>query len=168
VTDRAQAHSGWAAAVGLAGWLIASYAAAAVGGIASANADTFYRELARPDWAPPAWLFGPVWTILYFLIGLAAWLVWRARGFSGAPVALGLFCTQLALNALWTWLFFAWQRGALASAEIVLLWVLIAATTVAFWRVVPMAGALLLPYLAWVTYAAALTIAVWQRNPSLL
>ena len=155
-------------ALGLLGWAVLCYAAAALGAIASAQAGSFYAELARPDWAPPGSVFAPVWTVLYGLMAIAAWLVWRARGWHGARGALGLFVVQLAVNALWTWLFFAWRRGGLAFAEIVLLLVLIAGTVVAFWRIRPMAGALLLPYLAWVAFATALTWSTWQRNPSLL
>lgn len=154
--------------LGLAGWLFLSFAAAAVGGIASASAGDFYTSLNRPTWAPPPWLFGPVWTVLYLLIGIAAWLVWRARGFAGARTALALFLLQLALNSLWTWLFFAWRQGALAFAEILVLWFLILATAIAFWRIRALAGALLLPYLLWVGFAAALTWAVWRANPSIL
>jgi benzodiazapine receptor len=106
--------------------------------------------------------------VLYFLMGIAAWLVWRARGFSGACTALSLFVIQLAANALWTWLFFAWQQGALAFAEILALWILIAATTAAFWRVRPLAGALLLRYLTWAAFASVLTFATGQRNPHIL
>jgi tryptophan-rich sensory protein len=153
---------------GLIAWLVLVLAAAASGGFASAGAGDFYGQLLRPAWAPPAWLFGPVWSALYLLMGIAAWLVWRARGWRGAGVALGLFIVQLVLNALWTWLFFAWRQGALALAEIVLLWVLILATVIAFWRVRPLAGVLLLPYLAWVGFAAPLTHAVWRLNPQLL
>jgi benzodiazapine receptor len=154
--------------IGLAGWLLGSFAAAAVGGVASANAGGFYQQLVRPGWAPPPWLFGPVWSVLYLLMGIAAWLVWRERGFRGARTALTLFVVQLAANALWTWLFFAWRRGALAFGEILLLWVLIVATLVAFWWVRPLAGALLVPYLLWVTFASALTFAVWRMNPAVL
>ena len=154
--------------VGLLGWLGICFAAAAIGGFASANAGDFYRQLARPVWAPPAWLFAPAWTVLYCLMGIAAWLVWRERGFRKAYVALSLFLLQLAVNALWTWLFFVWRLGAFAFGEILILWVLIFCTVVAFWHVRRVAGALLIPYLAWVTYAAALTHAVWQRNPTLL
>lgn len=155
-------------AFALLGWLLLVFAAAAVGGFASASAGEFYRELARPSWAPPGWLFGPVWSILYALMGIAAWLVWRARGFAGARSALVLFIVQLVANALWTWLFFVWRQGSLAFAEIVLLWVLILATIVLFWRVSNVAAALLLPYLAWVSFAAALTLATWRLNPGLL
>ena len=161
-------HSGARQWIGLAGWLAASYAAAAVGGVASARAGDFYQQLARPAWAPPSWLFGPVWTTLYLMMGIAAWLVWRQRGFRGARGALTLFVVQLAANALWTWLFFAWRRGALAFGEILLLWVLIVATLLAFWRIRPLAGALLVPYLLWVSFAAALTWSVWRLNPGLL
>ncbi len=155
-------------AVGLLAWLLVSFAAAAAGGVASADAGSFYAQLSRPAWAPPASLFGPVWSVLYLLQGIGAWLVWRERGFRGARAALGLFLVQLAANALWTWLFFAWRRGALAFGEVLVLWVLIVATIVAFRRVRPLAGALLLPYLLWVSFAAALTCAVWQLNPRLL
>ena len=154
--------------LGLAGWLALSFLAAAAGGIASANADGFYVQLARPAWAPPPWLFGPVWTVLYVLMAIAAWLVWKARGFAGARAALALFVVQLALNALWTWIFFAWRQGAWAFAEILVLLVLIVLTAIAFFRVRPLAGALLMPYLAWVAFAAALTYSIWQINPQLL
>lgn len=155
-------------AAGIGAWVLLSFAAAAAGGVASANAGDFYQQLDRPAWAPPPYLFGPVWSVLYFLMGLGAGLVWRARGFAGARTALTLFILQLGLNALWTWFFFAWRQGDLAFGDIVVLWVLILATILAFWRVRPLAGALLVPYLLWVSYAAALTYAVWQRNPALL
>lgn len=155
-------------ALGLLVWLLVSFAAAALGGAASADAGSFYERLARPGWAPPAWLFAPVWSVLYALIGIAAWLVWRERGFRGARSALSLFLIQLVANALWTWLFFEWRQGALAFGEILLLWALIVATMLAFWRVRPLAGALLLPYLLWVSFASVLTYRVWQLNPQLL
>ena len=98
---------------GLVTWLIVSFIAAAIGGAASVQAGPFYTQLVRPDWAPPPAIFGPVWTILYVRMGIAAWLVWRVGGFRAARSALTLFLVQLALNALWSWLFFAWQRGAL-------------------------------------------------------
>lgn len=154
--------------VGLAGWLVVTAVAAVAGGAASVNARTYYAGLVQPAWAPPGWLFGPVWTTLYLLMGVAAWMVWRVGGFGAARAALSLYLVQLVLNALWTWLFFAWHRGALAFAEIVLLWIVIAATLVAFWRVRPLAGALLVPYLLWVSFASALNYAVWQLNPERL
>ncbi|MBN1424519.1 tryptophan-rich sensory protein [Candidatus Fermentibacteria bacterium] len=154
--------------LGLVAWLAVSFTAAAFGGMASARAGDFYLLLVRPPWAPPAWVFAPAWTLLYFLMGVAAWLVWREGGFRGARTGLSLFLIQLAVNALWTWLFFVWRVGAVAFGEILILWVLILCTIVAFWRVRPMAGVLLLPYLAWVSFASALTYAVWQGNPGLL
>ena len=154
--------------LGLAGWLLVTFAAAALGAFASRDAGAFYGTLARPEWAPPGWLFAPVWSALYLLMGIAAWLVWKARGFRGARAALVLFLVQLAANALWTWLFFAWRLGAAAFVEILVLWTLIVATIVTFWRVRPAAGALLLPYLGWVTFAAGLAWTVWRMNPGSL
>lgn len=155
-------------AFGLLGWLLVAFAAAAVGGFASASAGEFYRELVRPSWAPPGWVFGPVWSVLYALMGIAAWLVWRARGFAGARSALVLFIAQLAANALWSWLFFVWRLGGVAFGEVLLLWALILATMVMFWRISKVAGALLFPYLAWVSFASALNFATWRLNPGLL
>jgi tryptophan-rich sensory protein len=149
----------------LAGWLLLCFVAAAAGAVASAGAGEFYASLQRPAWAPPASVFAPVWTALYALMGVAAWLAWRRAGFARAH---WLFIAQLVANALWTWLFFAWRQGALAFVEVLVLWVLVAATAAAFYRIRPLAAALLLPYLAWVTFAAFLTFSVWQRNPALL
>lgn len=101
-------------------------------------------------------------------MGVAAWLVWRAQGFAGARSALLVFVVQLAANALWTWLFFVWRQGGLAFAEILVLWVLILVTIGLFWRVSRVAAALLLPYLAWVSFASALTLATWRLNPEVL
>ncbi len=101
-------------------------------------------------------------------MGVAAWLVWRARGFAGARSALLVFVVQLAANALWTWLFFVWRQGGLAFAEILLLWLLILVTIGLFWRVSRVAAALLLPYLAWVSFASVLTLATWRLNYELL
>ena len=155
-------------ALGLVASLAIAFAAAAIGGLATQRAPEFYATLSSPAWAPPSWVFGPVWTVLYALMGIAAWLVWREKGLREAAVPLGLYATQLVFNALWSWLFFAWQRGRLAELDIVLLLVLIAATIVAFWRVRPLAGALLVPYLLWVGYATALTFALVGRNPAAL
>ena len=152
---------------GLAAWLLVSFSAGAIGAVASVEAGTFYGQLTRPIWAPPGWLFAPVWSTLYALMGLSAWLVWRRHGFRASRTSLALFIVQLAVNALWSWLFFAWHNGGLAFAEVLVLWVLISATCVAFWRVSALAGALMLPYLAWVTFASFLTYATWRLNPGL-
>ena len=154
--------------LGLVGWLLATLATGAVGAVSTRNAREFYAGLVKPAWAPPGWLFGPVWTVLYLLMGVAAWLVWRRAGWAGARAALSLFLAQLVFNALWSWIFFAWQRGALAFAEIVVLLGLIVATVVAFDRVHRLAAILLLPYLAWVAFAAALNLAIWRANVSQL
>lgn len=155
-------------AIGLVGWLTLSFAAAAVGAVASANAGTFYQSLSRPGWAPPGWLFGPVWTVLYLLMGVSAWLVWRTRGWRHAPGALTIFLVQLGVNALWSWLFFVWRLGAASLAGVVVLWLLVAWTLLAFWRVRRLAGMLLVPYLLWVGFATALTYAIWRLNPQVL
>lgn len=154
------------APLGLLGWLFAAFAAAAVGAVASVDAPSFYAQLNKPSWAPPAGVFGPVWTVLYALMGVAAWLVWRSPGPKRA--ALTLFGAQLAANALWSWLFFAWHRGALAAVEILVLLALIVAMIVAFWRISRLAALLMVPYLLWVSFASVLTWAVWRSNPTLL
>jgi len=152
----------------LALWIALCGAAGAIGAIASANAGDFYIRLDRPSWAPPSNVFGPVWTLLYVSMGVSAWLVWRERGWSRARGALGLFVLQLAVNAAWSWFFFAWHRGGLAMLDIVILAALLVATLVAFARIRMLAAWLLVPYLAWVCFAAALNYSVWQRNPQLL
>jgi tryptophan-rich sensory protein len=152
---------------GLLAWLGVTAIAAATGAAASVSAGAFYAQLVLPAWAPPGWIFGPVWSLLYLLMGIAAWLVWRVGG-AVARGALLLFLAQLVANALWSWLFFGWHRGALAFADILLLWVLIAANLVGFYRVRPLAGWLLAPYLLWVSFAMALNFSVWQLNPQLL
>ncbi len=149
----------------LLGWLLVTFAAAAVGAVASVEAREFYAQLQRPAWAPPGWLFGPVWTALFALMAVSAWLVWRRCGFTRAHL---LFLAQLVVNALWSWLFFAWQQGALAFVEALVLWLLIAGTAAAFWRLHRAAALLLVPYLLWVSFAVGLTYSVWQRNPGLL
>jgi translocator protein len=154
--------------LGLIGWLVVSFAASAVGAAASIHAKSFYSRLAQPAWAPPPWLFGPVWTVLYALMAIAAWLVWRSGGFRANRIALSLFIVQLSLNALWSWFFFAWHCGALAFADIALLWILIVVTLVSFWRVRPLAGTLFIPYLLWVSFAVVLNYSVWQLNPQVL
>jgi benzodiazapine receptor len=155
-------------ALELAGWLALCFAAAALGAVATVDAPAFYGALHRPSWAPPAGVFAPVWTVLYTLMAIAAWRVGQARAQQSVRAPLALFVAQLAANVLWSWLFFAAHRGAAALVEVGLLWVLILATIVAFRRVRPLAAALLLPYLVWVTFAAALNAALWRANPALL
>lgn len=154
--------------VGLIAWLAICSVASAIGAFGSLQAGTFYTALIRPEWAPPPWIFGPVWTVLYVIMAVAAWSVWRVQGFRRARLALTLFLVQLVFNALWSWLFFAWNDGALAFFDIVVLWCLIVATIAAFWRWRPLAGVLLLPYWLWVSFASVLNYSIWQLNPGVL
>ena len=124
----------------------------------------WYQQLAKPGFTPPDWVFGPVWTILYLMMAVAAWLVWRERGFGGARLALSLFALQLVLNGLWSYIFFGLKQPDLAFGEIVLLWLAISATLLAFRRLVPVAGLLLAPYWLWVSFAAVLNYALWRMN----
>ena len=154
--------------LGLAAWLALCFSTALIGAVASIEAPVFYGQLAQPDWAPPARVFGPVWTTLYLMMAVAAWLVWRRGGWVTQSGPLALFLVQLALNGLWSWLFFAWQLGGAAFADIIVLSMLIAATIAGFWQVSRPAALLLVPYIAWVSFAAVLNFSVWQLNPDLL
>ena len=153
---------------GLFIWLMVVFIAAAFGALASAQAGDFYAQLNQPSWAPPAWLFGPVWSMLYLMMGVAAWSVWDKSGFSQARTAFALFFIQLVLNASWSWLFFHWHFGLISCVDIVILWLMIIANIITFWQQKPLSGLLLLPYLAWVTFAAVLNITLWILNPNLL
>jgi tryptophan-rich sensory protein len=150
----------------LAGFLALCFGVAALGGWWTAEGvGTWYRTLRKPSWNPPNWVFGPVWTALYTMMAVAAWLVWRRRHEARVGPALALFAVQLALNLAWSGLFFAMRRPDLGAIDIAALWAAILATTVAFARVRPVAGALLVPYLLWVSYAGALNVALWRLNP---
>lgn len=124
----------------------------------------WYRALAKPPWTPPDWLFAPVWTLLYAAMAVAAWWVWRHGVGAPRAIALVLWLAQLVANAAWSWLFFGRRRIGLALADIAALLVLVAATTAAFFRIAPFAGAMLLPYLLWVGFAAALNFSIGRRN----
>jgi tryptophan-rich sensory protein len=149
-------------------WLVLSFAVSFIGALASFQAQSFYGLLSQPSWAPPPWLFGPVWTLLYTMMATSAWLVWRNGGFAKQARPLTLYLAQLAFNAIWSWLFFAWQLGAWAFADIIVLWFLILLTILSFWRSSRVAGLLLIPYLGWVSFAAVLNYSLWQLNPQLL
>ncbi|KKO45072.1 tryptophan-rich sensory protein [Arsukibacterium ikkense] len=146
--------------------LALTYLAAGIGALGSINAANFYRELQLPAFAPPGWLFGPVWTALYTLMAIAAWLVWRSS--KAHQLALVLYFSQLCVNALWSWVFFAWYQGALAFITIMLLMALLLVTMLLFWKHNKLAAMLLLPYLLWLSFAAALNFSIWQLNPGLL
>ena len=152
--------------LGLVGWLVVSFIAAWIGSRYMPGA--WYASLAKPSWNPPNSVFGPVWTVLYVLMGIAAWLVWRKAGFSGAGAALTLFVLQLALNALWSYLFFGRHRPDWAFFDIVALWAVILIVMVLFWRVDRIAGGLMAPYLVWVTFASYLNFALWRLNAGLM
>ena len=149
----------------LAGLLAASFLVAYVGGLASSSGvDGWYLVAEKPPWTPPNWLFGPVWTVLYTAMAVAAWLVWRRWGWRDARVALSLYAVQLVLNAIWTPLFFGAEQLWWGLAVIVGLDVVLACTVVAFYRKHRIAGTLLVPYLAWVIYATSLNAGVAALN----
>jgi tryptophan-rich sensory protein len=149
----------------LAAFLACCFVAAGVGAaVTTPGLDDWYVALQKPSWTPPNWVFSPVWSVLYVLMAVAAWLVWRQRGWSRAGGELSLFGGQLFLNVLWSWLFFGLRNPAAAFGEIVVLWAVIAATLVAFWRVSALAGGLLVPYFVWVSFAAILNFSIWQMN----
>jgi translocator protein len=152
----------WVVWGGLAGWLFVTFLAAGVGSLFAPG--EWYAGLAKPRWTPPGWVFGPVWTVLYVLMALSAWLVWRRDGFSRASGPLGIYLVQLVFNAAWTWLFFGLKRPDLAFAEIIALWLLIVATIVAFLRRQRLAAVLLVPYFLWVTFASFLNFEIWRLN----
>jgi tryptophan-rich sensory protein len=152
----------FASILGLAGFVLLVVVVASTGAMFKPGA--WYEALAKPLWTPPNWLFPVAWTILYLMIAVAGWLVWREAGLAGAGPALTLYFLQLILNAAWSWLFFGLHRMDLAMIDIVALWLAVAATIAAFYAVSLLAALLLVPYLAWVSYAAALNFAIWQAN----
>ena len=159
-------HRGWQ---GVALWVGLMAAMAVVGTLATSQAGSFYASLQRPTWAPPAWLFGPVWTAFYILMAGAAVLVHRRlRARPQALAALRLYALALLPNALWSWTFFRWHWGAAALAVIATLWLPLLATTLAFRRVRPASAALMVPVLLWVGFAGALNLALLRLNPGML
>jgi translocator protein len=155
------AKSTLSAWVGILFWVALSFAAAWVGSRFSPG--DWYAHLAKPAFNPPAWVFAPVWTLLYLVMGIAAWLVWREKGMAAA-LALALFLVQLALNAAWSWLFFGLHHIGWALVDLAALWLAIGATLLAFWAHRPLAGLLMVPYLLWVSFAALLNFQLWRLN----
>lgn len=152
-------------ALALAGFVAVSFAAPGVGAILSVPAPSdWYRGLTKPWFNPPDWVFGPVWTFLYCTMGVSAWLVWRKDRSYAVMWPLGLFVLQLALNALWTPLFFGMHRPGLALIDIAALWLAIAATTVASYPFSKTAAFLFVPYWLWVSFASVLNAAIWWLN----
>jgi len=145
-------------------FLIVCFAVSALGGAVTASSvGSWYQTLAKPSFNPPDWLFAPVWTLLYVMMAVAGWLVWRRGGPARRP-ALALFILQLALNLGWSLIFFGAQAIGAAFVEIGVLWLAILATLIAFYRIDRRAGLLLAPYLAWVSFATLLTASLWMLN----
>lgn len=152
-------------AVGLGISLMVCFVAGGVGGLATTQGlDVWYETLNKPTWNPPNWIFAPVWTTLYGLMGIAVWLVWRGGDLKDAQPAIALFFIQLVLNSLWSVLFFGLQNPGAALIEIVVLWLAIVATNVSFFRRSMIAGGLMTPYLLWVSFAAFLNFTIWNLN----
>lgn len=153
------------ASAGLVLWCGLCLTIGVTGSVATSSSLTdWYPALSKPPWTPPDWIFAPVWTLLYILMGTSAWLVWKPQGFAAARTPLGLFLIQLTLNAAWSWLFFGLRNPMAGLLDIALLWVAIIATILSFYRYNPRAAWLMLPYLAWVSYAAALNFAIFRLN----
>lgn len=135
-------------------------------GILSGRVETgeWYRNLAKPSWNPPSWIFAPVWTALYIAMGIAAGLLWKQEGLVAAMLPLSVFAIQLILNAFWTVIFFGWHRIDLALIEIIFLWIAILATMILFYKRNELAGYLIFPYLLWVSFATYLTFTIWRLN----
>lgn len=148
--------------MGLVVWLALCFGASALGSFFPPG--EWYTALNKPSWNPPGWVFGPVWTVLYALMAMAAWIVWMRGGFRIQRRPLALFLVQLALNAAWSPVFFGLQRPDLAFVVIVFLWAAIVATILAFRRVHLLAAYLLIPYLAWVSFATLLNGVLWRMN----
>jgi tryptophan-rich sensory protein len=146
----------------LIGWIALTFCAALTGFFIQPAG--YYAALVKPAWAPPAWIFGPVWTVLYLMMAVAAWLVWRGGGWRARSRPLAWYLVQLLLNALWTPLFFGLRNPGLALAGIVLLGLAIVLTGRAFRPVSRAASWLLFPYLVWVVFAAALNFSIWRLN----
>jgi tryptophan-rich sensory protein len=149
----------------LVSFFAVTWLAAIVGMLSSQNSSMIYTKIVQPSWAPPSYLFGPVWTLLYCLMAIAAWLVWRRSGVNRVVV---IYLIHLIFQSLWSALFFGWGRADLALIDIVILWSMIVWLTVSFWRIDRRAGWLMLPYLLWVTFATALNGALWHLNGGIL
>jgi tryptophan-rich sensory protein len=137
----------------------------AIGGIStSSSVESWYQTLSKPPWMPPDWIFAPVWSLLYFMMGTSAWIIFRKRVNYDIKVQMVLFLLQLALNLLWSILFFGFQSPSAALVDIFALWAAIFITLKSFSRISRLSGILLIPYLAWVTYASLLNFSIWRLN----
>lgn len=124
----------------------------------------WYESLVKPSWTPPNSVFGPVWTLLYIMMGIAAWLVWQRRNVARVTTPLFLFAVQLILNGMWSYVFFGRQQPAAAFFEIVVLWIAVILTLIGFWRIRSTSGAMMIPYCLWVSFAAVLNFEFWRLN----
>ena len=154
--------------LGMLFFFVVTFLAATAGVITSVKAPEVYTKIVQPSWAPPAWLFGPVWSALYCMMAVAAWLVWRKREDFRVDLCLGVYLVHLVIQGLWSWLFFAWGRADVAMFDILLLWLMIVWMIIVFWRISRIAAVLMIPYLLWVTFASVLNGTLWFLNGAVL
>lgn len=147
---------------GLIIWIIICFVPAVIG--SQFGPGDWYQSLAKPNWNPPNWIFGPVWTLLYLFMGISVWIIWKDYGLRTAAIPIGFFIAQLILNALWSWFFFGLENVGLAFIDIIALWTLILITMIMFWKLNTWSGVLLVPYIAWVSFATVLNYNIWQLN----
>ncbi|QGQ22024.1 tryptophan-rich sensory protein [Gimesia benthica] len=150
---------------GLVVFIVVCLGAGGLGAIATTpEIEGWYKTIEKPMWNPPDSVFGPVWTTLFLMMAIAAWMVWKPEGVKAARMPLTLFAGQLSLNVAWSWIFFGMHEPGWAFAEIVILWLAVTATTVTFFRYSSVAGWLMVPYLAWVSFASVLNFTIWRLN----
>lgn len=151
--------------IGLALWIALCLGTGGLGAaVTTPQIDGWYRTIIKPTWNPPNSVFGPVWTALYMMMAASAWLVWKPAGVRAAALPLTLFGIQLVLNCIWSWIFFGMHQPGWALVEMVALWLAITATMITFFSRSRIAGWLLVPYLAWVSFACVLNFTIWRLN----
>ncbi|TWT60507.1 TspO/MBR family protein [Rubinisphaera italica] len=151
--------------IGLLVFIVICVGAGGLGAIATTpEIEGWYKTIIKPSWNPPGWIFGPVWTTLYIMMAIAAWLVWKQAGFKAAKLPLTTFAIQLLLNVGWSWIFFGMHQPGWAFVEIIFLWLAILTTTILFFEKSVTAGGLMVPYLAWVSFASVLNFTIWRLN----
>lgn len=148
--------------IGFVVWILICFLPAIIG--SQFGPGDWYQTLAKPEWNPPNWIFGPVWTLLYILMGISVWIIWKNYGLKTAAIPIGFFVAQLVLNSLWSWFFFGLENVGLAFVDIIALWTFILITLIMFWKLNTWSGVLLIPYLAWVSFATVLNYNIWQMN----
>jgi tryptophan-rich sensory protein len=148
--------------LGLAFWLILTFGVAYLS--SQFEPGEWYRTISKPSWTPPGWIFGPVWSLLYLSMGVSAWLVWRKRTGEAVRLPLSIYLVQLIVNGLWSWFFFGRQMIGVALLDLVILVLVVSINLVLFMRIDRRAGVLLIPYLIWICFAAALNFQIWRLN----